>query len=199
MRRAAQTLTYAAVLALAAGCGVPSDPTPIAISRVPYDLLSPTVAVTPRPTTPATRGPFVYLLDGQDRPVPLEITVVDELPSGTVTAVLARLAEGPTDDERASGLSTALGRAAVLTLSSLEGGQAVIEVDAGEPPPSADRLPLAVGQVVLSVTSVPGVTSVVLTDGGEPIDAPLPSGVRTDRPLVRADYEMFLGAPTTAP
>ncbi len=199
VRRLLSTVTYAAVLGLVAGCGVPSEPTPIAITRVPYDLLSPPAAASAPPTTPATRGPFVYLLDSQDRAVPVEIDVVDDVPSGIITAILTRLAEGPTDDERRAGLSTALGRTPTLTLRSLQDGRAEIEVAAGEPEPSADRLPLAVGQVVLSVTSVSGVTSVVLTDGGEPVDAPLPDGARTERPLVRADYEALLGSPATGP
>lgn len=194
MRRLLVTITYAAVLGSAAACGVPSDPTPIVISNVPYDLLSPAAAATSRPTTPATRGPFIYLLDGQDRPVPVETDGSDtgELSSDTVAAILARLADGPTEDERRAGLSTALGPTVTLTLRSLEGGLAEIEVDTGEHEPSADRLPLAVGQVVLSVTTVPGVVSVVLTAGDQTINAPLPSGARTDRPLVRDDYEALL-------
>lgn len=195
MRRLLVTLAYAALLASAGACGVPSDPTPIAISNVPYDLLSPAAAPTSRPTTPATRGPFVYLLDSQDRLVPVENDVVDETPSDTVSALLGRLAAGPTEDERRAGLSTALGPTATLTLRSLEGGRALIEVVTGEHEPSADRLPLAVGQVVLSVTTVPGVASVVLTAGDQTIDAPLPSGARTDRPLVREDYEALLQGP----
>lgn len=193
MRRPAIALG-AVLLAAVAGCGVPSDPTPIAISRVPYDLLSPAGTATPRPTAPAVRGPFVYLLDGEDRLVPVETQVVDEVPVAAIGSVLARLSEGPTEDERRAGLSTALGPSATLTLRSLEDGQAVIEVDSGSPEPSAGRLPLAVGQVVLSVTSVSGVDSVVLTDSGQPVAAPLPDGARTDRPLTRADFEVLVGS-----
>ncbi len=192
-----RTAVAAALVAALAGCGVPSDPTPIAISRVPYDLLSPAGTPTSRPTTPAVRGPFVYLRDGEDRLVPVETDVVEAVPVEAVGAVLARLSEGPSEDERGAGLSTALGPGATLTLRSLEDGRAEIEIDTGDPEPSAERLPLAVGQVVLSVTSVSGITSVVLTDDGQPVDAPLPDGARTGRPLTRADFEVLVGPSPT--
>ena len=199
MSRLVTAMAYAAVLGLAGGCGVPSDPTPIAITRVPYDLMNPPATTSAGPSTAATRGPFVYLLDSRDRAVPVELDVVDELPSGTITAILARLSQGPSDDERRAGLSSALGHTATLTLRSLENGRAEIAVGPGEREPSADRLPLAVGQIVLSVTSVSGVASVVLTDGTDPIAAPLPDGARTDRPLVRADYAALLEGSTSRP
>lgn len=202
MRRHLACCVGAVLVAVLAGCGVPSDPTPIAISRVPYDLLSPAGTATSRPSAPAVRGPFVYLLDADDRLVPVETDVVDDVPAAAIGSVLTRLSEGPTEDERQAGLSTALGPA-TLTLRSLEDGRAEIEVDSGTPEPSAGRLPLAVGQVVLSVTSVSGVGSVVLTDAGQPVDAPLPDGARTDRPLTRADFEGLVGSspvpsPTTS-
>lgn len=190
-RRWLVALLCGAIATVASACGVPSTPSPIPISRVPYDLLSPSPAATARSTSPAERGPYVYLVDAEDRLVPLEADQGDDvLPADTVASVLTRLAAGPSEEQRRDGLSSAFGPEVEVSLRSLEAGRAEVAIATGTPGPSAGRLPLAVGQVVLSVTSVAGVTSVVLVDdGGRPIDAPLPGGARTDLPLTRQDYE----------
>jgi hypothetical protein len=53
---------------------------------------------------------------------------------------------------------------------------------------SADRLPMAVGQVVMSLTSVPGVARVVLLSSGTRLQVPLPGGALTTRAVTSADY-----------
>jgi Sporulation and spore germination len=75
-----------------------------------------------------------------------------------------------------------------LTLTDVTGGRAGVDIRAGDQAPSPGRLPLAVGQLVLTLTSIEGVDEVVLTAGGAPIEAPLPGGALTDRPLRAADY-----------
>ena len=52
----------------------------------------------------------------------------------------------------------------------------------------AERLPLAVGQIVLSVTSAPGVDAVRLVTSGQPVDLPLPSGALATRDVTPEDY-----------
>lgn len=192
MRRAGLALLGVVVAATMSACGVPTTPSPIPISRVPYDLLSPSPVATAQPTTPVERGPSVYFLDQEDRLVPLEADGGGGTTADTVAAVLRRLAAGPSEQERHIGLSSAFGPEITLSLRALDDARAAIAIETGSPGPSAGRLPLAVGQVVLSVTSVAGVTSVVLVDDTGPIDAPLPGGARTDQPLTRADYEILL-------
>lgn len=192
MRRWPRMLLGAMIVATAAACGVPSDSPLVAITVVPYDLLSPASTATTRPTALPTRGPFVYLLGGDERLVPIESGAVAGEPVELLTSILSRLASGPTDEERGRGLSTALGSDVALTLHRLENGRAEIELDAGAQAMPARRLPLAVGQVVLSVTSIPGIDSVVLTNNGTPFDAPLPGGALTDHPLSAGDYQVFV-------
>jgi spore germination protein GerM len=112
--------------------------------------------------------------------------------AAAVSAVLERLAAGPTNQERASGLSTALGPDVRITLGGLQGRRASIDIDAGTQLPSAGRVPLAVGQIVLSVTSIPEVDTVVLTRDGRPIEAPLPGGALAPGPVAAADYAELL-------
>jgi len=53
---------------------------------------------------------------------------------------------------------------------------------------SAERLPVAVGQVVLSVASAPTVRGVALQTYGRPVQVPLPGGSLTDGPVTATDY-----------
>jgi hypothetical protein len=69
---------------------------------------------------------------------------------------------------------------------------AEIEIEVADPGPAPGELPLAVGQVVLSATSVPGVDRVRLLRDGEPLDAPLPDGELTSRPLTASAFASLL-------
>ena len=57
---------------------------------------------------------------------------------------------------------------------------------------TADRLPLAMGQLVLTVTSAPGIEAVQVGAAGEAVEVPLPGGALTDRPVTADDYAIFL-------
>jgi hypothetical protein len=116
----------------------------------------------------------------------------------TAKVLLLRLAGGPTEQQRADGLSTAFGPDVQLALTDVTRGRAVVDIRAGDQAPSPSRLPLAVGQLVLTLTSIEGVDEVVLTAAGDPIEAPLPGGALSDRPL-RADDYAALRSPRTSP
>ena len=60
---------------------------------------------------------------------------------------------------------------------------------AGSPPNDAQ-----IAQIVLTATSLSGVTQVRLTINGEPFSAPLAGGAQTDRPLTREDYLPLLAS-----
>lgn len=184
-----------AIAVLVGGCGVPSEGPPTVITRVPGDLLAPAPSTTANPTAPAVEGPFIYLVDGDQRLVPVEAGAPTDEPGDSAAIVLIRLSKGPDESERGAGLSTALGPEASLRLTTVAGGRAVVEVQSGTPAPAAARLPLAVGQVVLSLTSISGIDSVTLTSDGVPIDAPLPTGVLTSHALTAADYESLVRSP----
>ena len=57
---------------------------------------------------------------------------------------------------------------------------------------SAERLPAAIGQVVLTLSSAPGIESVVLVSDGQPVQVPLPGGALTDQPVTGDDYAELL-------
>lgn len=190
--------TALVVLTLAA-CGVPVTSPPTAITEVPYNLMETAAPPTPLPSTPVRRGPFIYWVNAADQLVAIEAGTTTSDAPDTVAAVLTRLAQGPSELERESGLSTALGPDVSLTVNRIEGGRADIDITIGPPGPSARRLPLAVGQIVLSLTSASGIDSVWLMSDGTPIEAPLPDGALTARPLTAQDFTALVEAGQPSP
>ena len=173
--------------ALLSGCGVPTGPGAEPVPVVPYDLLSPSGPEPSRSPSTAAQGPQVWLVRDEAL-VPAAAPSAAADARTTAVATLLRLAEGPTQQQRAEGLSTAFGPDVQLAVTGLAEGRAVVDIRAGDQVPSPSRLPLAVGQLVLTLASVEGVDEVVLTAAGAPIEAPLPGGALTDRPLRAEDY-----------
>jgi hypothetical protein len=187
----------AAVLALTS-CGVPTNGSTRALDaeNVPYDLLRTAPAGTPVPTVtgPTVTVPQVFFLDVDDQLVPQRQPVEASGLAPVVQSLLARLVAGPNDEQRAAGLGSALGPDVQLDLVDVVDGTASIEVTPSSQTPAADRLPLAIGQVVLTVTSVDGVDRVTFLQAGAPIEAPLPGGARTSQPVTAADYSTLLAS-----
>lgn len=190
------TLVAALASILVAACGAPTGSEARPIASVPYDLTAPAPPDSSTSAPTPSRGPQVFLLRDE------VLRAASPVPSGAdVRASAARaleaLVDGPTDQDRTSGLSTALGPEVRLSLTDLVDGRATVEIRVGEQALGAGRLPLAVGQIVLTLTSVVGVEEVVLTADGARIAAPLPGGALTDRPLRARDYVELTRAPAT--
>lgn len=181
------TVAVAALLLASAACGAPSGSPARTIESVPYDLTAsgPPSSATSTPTP--SRGPRVFLLRNDRLLAASPVPPTADVRAGA-TRALQQLVEGPSDSDRTAGLSTALGPEVRLSLADLTDGRATVEIQVGELALGAGRLPLAVGQIVLTLTSVVGVDEVVLTAGGARIAAPLPGGELTDRSLRASDY-----------
>lgn len=135
----------------------------------------------PTTTRPgATTGPGAESAGPSDPPAEVTTMVLVQL--------LATLELGPTPQQRAQGLGTALTPGVTIRLLGVQGAVADIEVQSPFREPSADRLPLAIGQLVLTATSVPGIEAVQLLQDGVPLAVPLPGGALTAEPLRRRDY-----------
>ena len=196
-RRAGWALFVLTLPLFIGGCGVPDGTPPEAITAVPYELSQP--SSTPAPTRERPRASRIRVWMVRDEtlvPIVVAETGVDTLDAAR--SAVARLAAGPTDQERALGLSSALGPDVQLSVREVSGGTAVVDIRSEGQAPSAGQLPLAVGQVVLTLTSIPGVERVSLTAGGAPIQAPLPGGVLTERPLDARDYTYLVAPHATA-
>ena len=193
LRRLRAAGTLGALLA-ATACGVPTgaDPSTIAASDVPYGLAAPAAPPSAAASSVPGQAGWAYLVG------PDEALVPRARDSGTgpleerLGALLDALTAGPTEEERAQQLSTALPSGVTLEVAGIDGATATIDIS-GTAPLSASRR--AVAQIVLTAASLPGVEAVLLTSGGEPVEAPLPSGALTDAPLLPADYAVFLSPP----
>ncbi len=183
-------------LLLLTGCGVPGDGHVRTVDddAVPYHLLdgnpsgNATTDVGPVPHA----VPVVFWLLGEDHLVPAAAGgSCTDPPEELANRLLGELADGPGEDTRAAGRSSALPPAIGLRLIEIVDGTAHVEMDPSTAI-SADRLPLAVGQVVLSLTSSPGVEKVTLLSSGEPVQVPLPGGALTTRAVSAEDYADLL-------
>jgi hypothetical protein len=174
-------LFVAAVVALSlAGCGVPVDNQPTALSRhdIPFGLLEPS-----SPTTTPTTAPSVI-------EVPAEIFMVG--PSGhlvpvrrdvSVTApdlasVLDALAAGPTDAEVAAGLQSALPPQIKVLGAFIASGVATVNLGNAFGELVGQLQIQAVAQVVFTAASLPGVTGVTFELAGLPVEVPVASGAQ---------------------
>ena len=203
-RPAARRLAAVGALALLTltGCGVPTsgDPTTIPASDVPYDLASPT-ATAPSGSTADTMlaEAGIYLVDAQDVLVPRG----RELPIGgleeQLDELLGQLALGPSAQELADELTTALPPEVELVVTDITGGIVTVDITGPVDAPTGAETRLAVGQIVLTATSVPEVHAVLLARDGEPIEAPLPDGALTSDPLTADQFTSFLTPPAPSP
>jgi spore germination protein GerM len=189
-------LALSLVLATTA-CGLPDEERSrtVEADAVPYNLLAP-AAQEPEDSSagPAhPRGePVVFWLrrDGRLTTAPVGATCDDPV-AQVVEDVLDALSASPASEESGAGRTSAVPPSARLELVALEDGIAVVDLDPvalGD----AERLPLAVGQLVLSVTSAPDIDGLRLVTSGEDVDVPLPDGALADRPVTADDYVELL-------
>jgi hypothetical protein len=191
MRAAARLISSAAV-ALLAGCGVPTggDAETIAPSEVPYGLLSPSATPPAPSTSPAVEDPpRVYLIGPDDVLVPSGRDVDGAGLRQRLDDLLEQLGAGPTAGERDAELATALPPGVRLSVAAVDDGTVTVDLAGPGEAPSGEQSRLAVGQIVLTATSLPEIRAVLLTRAGEQLEAPLPSGELTSEPLTTADYD----------
>ncbi|SDY67573.1 Sporulation and spore germination [Modestobacter sp. DSM 44400] len=201
VRRRRLVGTVLTLAALTAGCSVPTGgaPEPIAAADVPYGLASPTSSASATPTSPTRLDqPRVYLIGDDGALVPRGRDLAGGTLGERLDELLADLASGPTATELTDQLSTALHPDTTLSADELTGTTVTIDLGGSADAPTGEESKRAVGQIVLTATSLPGIEAVLLTRSGQRVDAPLPSGQLTSQPLASADYASLL-TPTTAP
>lgn len=174
--------TAAAVLILAAGCGVTvqDEPQQVQPPRGPHRILA---SGLPAPPAPGTAEELLYFTkDGALIPTTRRVRATP-----TVETLVRDLVAGPNDVERDAGLGSAL-TGTTLTLAARHGSQITIEMD--EPVAGTGRSDevLAYGQVVTTLTARPDITSVIFTRDGQRIGIPRADGSLSQAPLTAADY-----------
>ena len=204
--RASRKSVTAAILAGATltlmSCGVPQDGQVrvVGTENVPNPPTSSIATSTPtnRPSKlQAVSAEIGFIQDDhlvvRQRRIPATTSV------GQVQALLDELQRGPSSLERAEGLESAVTSVTRLTVTGLRATVVTVDISAQTPDQSSDRLPLIIGQLVFTVTSVRGVGALQLERDGTAVDAPLPGGSLTSAPVTRADFQNLTTAEPTAP
>lgn len=138
------------------------------------------------PGAPGPAGPpSAAAIPGQPAPSASTGTSPQAAPA---SAILVDLLNGPPEAAKADGLSTGLGPSVEVTVQGVTMGTAFVSWTATPADPAPAVLPLAIGQIVLTLTSVTGIDSVRFTRDGAPADVPLPSGELSARPVTASDY-----------
>ncbi len=176
------------------GCGVPDSGQAINVpsEAVPYSLLA-TAEPSKPPTSarPSQQPLAVYYVTGDRTLKRVTISRPDAEPRVQAAWLLRALVNGPDGSARAAGLSSSLGPANVLTIVGIDGGTALVSWS-GRANPASAQLTRAVGQVVLTLTSLKGIDRVQFLRNGTPVDVPLPNGELGQGPLNPWDYSLLL-------
>lgn len=188
MTPAARLGCSAAVALLVAGCGVPTESRPRSIS----DDLIPAELSNPPPGPPSTDRPgavafTVYLIGGERlRPVPRAV-VGTVSPEGRLDALRA----GPTAEEAASGLRSALDEATSVRVARVAGRVATIDLPSELADLVGSDQVLSLAQLVYTVTDDPAVEAVVFTVNGDPVASPVQDGTLIGRAVGRSDFPLL--------
>lgn len=180
--------------ALLVACGAPRPGTTVHYDpkQVPYGLLS-TEQATTRPSAEADpNGPSVWLVRGNGL-VATAATIDTGSPQDQANSVLDQLQQGPSSRQHNEGLSSAVPANLKLQVQYVVSGVANVEYTTGtdSSPPGSEGVLMA-GQIVLTLTSVPGVNAVVFAKDGNRVEVPLPGGALTSEPVTEADYQVLV-------
>lgn len=189
VRSSARLAAVAVAVALAlAGCavGAQDDAEWIDPSDVPFGL----TLAEPRRAQDGEPGPetatFSVFLVG-----PGGLTEVRRRASVSTDAqdVVDTLLEGPTDQEAATGLRSALPPRTRADVSA-ESSDATVDLSGSFLEAARAEQALAIGQLVYTLTAVPGITRVRFLLDGEPLDIPRADGTVTREPVSRSEVQV---------
>jgi spore germination protein GerM len=186
----AMTAAVAVVVTVAAvvGCGVPdSGVATIEPSELPKSLRSTTSVTSTVPGEPSSAQVALYWVRDDHlvgEPVSFEAPPDAE-------RMLTLLLKGPGTGSL-GGVRTAISDPEMVRDSIQRGSTVVVDLGPSFSDLTGSDQILAIGQLVASLTSIPGVSAVELRQGGDAVEVPIPDGTLVDRPLTRADYSELL-------
>lgn len=199
-RRRVGVLVVAVAAAALAGCGVPVDTHPTALSRsnIPFGLLNPAPPATTTTMAPsAVEVPVQIYLIGPSGHL---VTVARDVPvkAPDLASVLGALVLGPTDVEEEAGLQSALSDQTQVLGATVVGNIATVNLGgtfgALVGPPQIQ----AVAQIVFTASALPGVAGVSFELSGIPIEVPVASGAQV--PVAStAQFAPYAPVPANSP
>jgi spore germination protein GerM len=102
--------------------------------------------------------------------------------------VITALEDGPAQGLYVPGLGTAIARAGVVRSVATAGDLVVVALDPDYATAMLGQQLLGLGQVALTLTSMPGIHSVEFEVNGDNVAVPTSSQAAVTRPVGRADY-----------
>jgi len=176
-------LSVAVLTVAVPACGGASGPVAVPSDEIPFPLArSPSASPTP---AAGVRAVAYMVRDG--RLVAVERTVSTS--SSPEEAIMRALLDGPTSEERAQGVISAI--PPVTGLIGVRVFEGVAEVDLSDEfqgPASPEVVLLRVAQVVWTLGAVSGVNAVRFSIDGDPVSVITDDGVMVDRPVSAPDY-----------
>jgi len=190
MRLKALLAGVAALTALAA-CGVPTEDTAQIEddAEVPFGLLDEATTTTPPATGLTPTGTSLQICLLRDDGLARVRRAGPATP--TLSDVVELLAAGPTPEELAHDITTAIADDAVVTDVDAAHGIAEVDLTRAFAADAGARQALAVAQIVCTLTSQPGIGQVTFTLDGDPVDVPRGDGSTTSDPVSLDDYRQL--------
>ncbi len=180
-------LALCAIAVVAAGCSIPTQSGPVAISssHVPFGLLNPQPATTTttQPKPSSLVPVMIYLLSPTQQLQAVQRVV--ETPA-SLTSVITSMLAGPTSAESASGLTTAIPNSVVVESAATTPGGSSITVDFNTAFSQiiGTSAELAVAQVVATIAAQNGLgTGVIFEIDGQRTSVPIASGASVAGPV----------------
>jgi hypothetical protein len=191
LNRRPPALLALTLVATLAACGIPQDGEP---TVTPGGMVMPPVAPSAAAPPGGPAGPaaaeanlaiFLVQADHLEK-------VVRNTPRDDLTRAFGVLLAGPTEAELGAGIRTAISAQTELRSVRLDGDTAVIDLSAAFVEVGGQEQILAVAQVVLTATAVPGVGRVRFLLEGQPVEIPRADGTLSSESLGASDYERLL-------
>jgi Sporulation and spore germination len=183
--RCARAATATVLVLTAVGCGVEAEDSARQLDResVPFDLLEP--EVRDAPVLEEGNQFVIYLVDEETL---FAVTrAVEARP--TVDRALRALVRGPTGDEAAAGIGTAIPPGSEIRSVVVDGDTATFDLGGRFEENVRGQEARALAQVVYTSTGLEGgVTRIRFRLEGERIVVPRGDGTQTSRPVSRNDY-----------
>lgn len=180
---------------LLAGCGAPAPGTTVHFdpTSVPFGLLGTEQTTSPDPDESDPSGPALWFVR-RDKLVPTAADLDGGTPLDQAKAAVRQLQEGPSSQQHDAGLSNSLPPDIELDVRYVVSGVANVRYLATADSRPGANGPLLTGQIVLTLTSVPGVDAVIFDNGNRQVEAPLPGGALTDNPVTAEDYQELVAS-----
>lgn len=184
-RPAPLPIAFAVAFTVASACGIPSDGEPTVL---PGGIVMPAVAPSePAGLPPAEVDVSVFLVQAEQ-----VVKVVRPARTGDLQNALDLLLAGPRETELAAGLRTAISPQTSLRSARLDGDTAIVDLGAALVEVGGQEQILAVAQIVLTATAVPGVRQVRFLLEGQAVEVPRADGTLTSEGLRPEDYRGLL-------